>query len=115
MDVEHAIARLLTWGTYLGVAALAIGVVLMLAAGISPLDPDYPALDVSAIPGELLALEPAGFLWAGLLVVIATPPARVATALIGYVAARDRIMATVSAAILVVIAAAVALGAGGQA
>ncbi len=112
MTIEHAIARLLTWGTYAGVVALAIGVVLMLAAGISPLDPAYPALDPGSIVGDMLALHAGGFLWAGLLVVIATPPARVATALVGYLAARDRPMAIVSAAILVVIAAAVALGAG---
>ena len=111
MAIEHAIARLLTWGTYIGVVALAIGVVAMLAAGISPLDPDYPALDPGSIVSDLLALQPSGFLWVGLLVVIATPPARVATALVGYIAARDRPMAVVSAAILVVIAAAVALGA----
>ena len=111
MAIEHTIARLLTWGTYIGVAALAVGVILMLAAGISPLDPAWPPLDVRAIPADLLALRPAGYLWLGLLVVIATPPARVATALVGYVAVRDRAMALVSVGILVVIAAAVVVGA----
>jgi uncharacterized membrane protein len=113
MAIEHTIARLLTWGTYLGVASLAIGVVAMLAAGISPLDPGYPPFDIGSVPDDMLALRPAGFLWAGLLIVIATPPARVATALVGYLAARERAMAAISAGILVVIAAAVALGAGG--
>jgi len=112
MGLEHTIARLLTWGTYLGVALLAIGVLGMLAVGISPLEPAWPPFDLGAIPGELLALRPIGFLWAGLLVVIATPPARVAAALFGYARSGQHTMAAISAAILVVIGAAVVLGAG---
>jgi uncharacterized membrane protein len=108
--LERSIARLLTWGTYLGVAALAIGVVLMLAAGISPLAPGFPPLDIAALPADLLALQPAAFLWAGLLVVIATPPARVAAALVGYAATGERAMALISVGILIVIAAAVVVG-----
>jgi uncharacterized membrane protein len=111
MGIEHTIARLLTWGTYLGVAFLVLGVLGMLLVGVSPLDPTWPALDIGAIPGQLLSLEPIGFLWTGLLVVIATPPARVAAALFGYVRTGDRAMAAVSVGILVVIATAVVLGA----
>ena len=48
-----------------------------MAAGISPLDPGWPPLDVAAIPSDLLALRPEGFLWLGLLVTIATPLLRV--------------------------------------
>jgi uncharacterized membrane protein len=111
MTVEHAIARLLTLGTYVGVAALAIGLVLMMASGISPLDRPYPPLDVAAIPAGLVSLQPDAYLWAGLLVVISTPPARVAAALVGYVTTGERAMALVSVGILVVIAAAVVIGA----
>jgi uncharacterized membrane protein len=112
LSLEHAIARLLTWGTWVGIGLLAVGVAAMLAQGISPLDPAYPPLDPAVIPTDIAALRPAGFLWAGLLIIIATPPARVAAALVGYLAARERAMAAVSAGILVVIAAAVALGTG---
>ena len=108
-DLDRAIARLLTWGTYLSVGLLAIGVVLMLAAGVSPFDP-APAFDPAAIPGQISALNPLGFLWLGLIVTIATPLARVVASLVGYLAGGERRMALISVAILVVIAVGVAVG-----
>lgn len=110
--MDRAIAHLLTVGTYLGVALLAVGVLGMLASGISPSDPAFPRFELAAIPAELAALRPAGFLWLGLIVVIATPLARVAAALVGYVRLGDRRMAAISAAILAVIALAVVIGVG---
>ena len=81
-DLDRTIARLLTWGTYLSVLLLGIGVVLMIADGVSPLDP-APSFDLARIGGEIVALHPVGFLWLGLLVTLATPLARVVAALIG--------------------------------
>ena len=106
--LEHSIARLLTVGTYLSIALLAIGFVLMLARGISPLD-TAPAFDLRAIPAHIAALDPIGFLWLGLVVVVATPSARVAAALLGYARTGDRRMALVAVCILVVIGLSVAL------
>jgi uncharacterized membrane protein len=101
-DLERRVARLLTVGTYASIALLAAGVSAMAAAGRSPLDP-APRFDPGRIPADLGALRPEGFLWLGILFVIGTPSARVATSLVGYLRAGDRAMAVVSVLILVVI------------
>ena len=107
--LDAAIARLLTLGTYLSVGLLALGVAAMVAGGVSPLERRFPPLDVAAIPGDILALRPHGFLWLGLLAVIATPAARVVASLAGYVASRETRMAAVAVGILVVIGSSVIL------
>jgi uncharacterized membrane protein len=101
--LEQSIARLLTGGTYVAIALLAIGFALMVATGVSPLS-GGPRFDVTAIPGDLLALRPTGFLWLGLLVVVATPAARVLASLIGYARRGEGRMVIVAALILMVIA-----------
>lgn len=108
-DLDRIIARLLIGGTYLSVALLGLGVALMVAQGISPLAA-APTFDPAAIPAQVAALQPVGFLWLGLMVAIATPLARVVASLIGYVAGGERRMALISVAILVVIAVGVAIG-----
>jgi uncharacterized membrane protein len=110
-DLERAIARVLMTGTYLSVTLLAIGVVLMLLAGISPLDAG-PSLDPAAILTDIATLQPAGFLWLGLIAVIATPTARVAASLLGYGLERDWTMVAISIGILGVIVISVILAVG---
>ena len=107
--LDLAIARLLSIGTYVGIALLVAGFGLMLLAGRSPFD-SPPPFNVSRLPGDLAAGRPEGALWLGLLVLIATPSARVAASLIGYRRASERGMVAVSAAILVVVAAGVLIG-----
>ena len=99
---ERRLGRLLTAVTYVAVGLLTIGVVLMLLAGISPLAVRAALRPRAAIP-DLRALEPAGFLWLGLLAVIATPLSRVVGAAIGFVKRGEPLMAAISVAILVVI------------
>jgi uncharacterized membrane protein len=108
-DLEATIARLLSIGTYVSIALVAIGVVLLLASGSSPLDA-APGLDVGRLANDLATLQPAGFLWLGILGLIATPAARVTAALVGYALAGERPMVLVSILILVVIAIGVAVG-----
>jgi uncharacterized membrane protein len=100
---ERRLGWLLIVVTYVAVALLAIGVVLLLRAGISPLA-GGPPFDPSQLIPDLLALEPAGFLWLGLLAVIATPLSRVLGAAIGFVRRGEPVMAAISVAILAVIA-----------
>ena len=100
---ERRLGRLLIAITYVAVVLLTIGVVLMLLAGISPLAVG-PPFDPSQIIPDILALEPAGFLWLGLLAVIATPLSRVAGAAIGFARRGEPLMAVISVAILTVIA-----------
>jgi len=102
--LELAIARILQWGIGVSVALLAIGVVLMLVDGISPLDTGYPPFDPRVVVAEVLAFEPAGFMWLGLALTIATPSIRVAASLVGYLRQGDRRMALVAVGILAVIA-----------
>ena len=101
--LDQAIARLITAGTYLSVALLGIGVLLMAAAGRSPLA-GGPAFDSTRLLGDLVALRPEGFLWLGLITAIATPSVRVAASLLGYLRGGERRMAGVSVLILGVIA-----------
>jgi uncharacterized membrane protein len=108
-SLESSIARVLTVGTYLAVGLIAIGTLVLIGAGRSPLDA-APALDPGRLASDLLGLQPAGFLWLGILGVIATPAARVAAALIGFARSGERAMALVAGAILVVIAIGVASG-----
>lgn len=110
--LELLIARLLNLGALASVTLLAIGVVLMALAGRSPLEPVDQSLDLAMIPADILALRPEGFLWLGLIVVLATPASRVAASVIGFAAQRDRTMTLVSAGVLAVIAVGIALSVG---
>jgi uncharacterized membrane protein len=101
--VEAAIARTLSAGAILAVGLLLVGIVLMLVEGISPDAATFPVFDPTLVVSDLLGLRPAGFLWAGILVVIATPIVRVVGELLAYGLRRDRTMTLVAAATLLVI------------
>ena len=102
-DIERLIGRVLVWLTYVSVALLVVGVILMFVNGISPLD-GAPTFDPGAIPRDLPGLHPLGFLWLGLMVVLAAPIARVVLAGIGYARDRQWVMVLVALGILAVIA-----------
>jgi uncharacterized membrane protein len=101
-SLESSIARLLTAGTYVSLAFVAVGVGLLAMAGTSPLDA-APAFDLGRLGGDLVALRPVGFLWLGIIGIIATPAARVAAAGVGYARAGERAMVVVAGLILGVI------------
>lgn len=103
---EARIGRFLIAATYVSVVLLVVGVVDLLAAGVSPLA-GGPDVDLALVPGWLLGLEPVGFLWAGLLTVMATPIVRVALAAVAFAWAGDRQMVLVALGILVVVLAGV--------
>jgi uncharacterized membrane protein len=100
---DRRIGRLLIVVTYVAVVLLTIGVVLLIAAGISPLA-GGPQLDLGHLAADLVALRPAAFLWLGILAVIATPVSRVIAAAVGFARLGDRWMVGVAVAILLVIA-----------
>jgi uncharacterized membrane protein len=100
---ERRLGRLIITVTYVAVALLTAGVALLLANGISPMA-GGPPLDTGTLLADIGRLAPAGFLWLGLLAVIATPVSRVVAAAIGFVRAGEWLMALVAAAILVIIA-----------
>lgn len=109
--LERSIARLLTAGTYGSVAVLAVGTAMMLAGGVQPLS-GGPRFDVRQIGDELVHLRAAGFLWLGLVAVVATPAIRVVASLVGYLRRGERLMALVAVLILAVIALSVGLAIG---
>ena len=108
-DLESILARVLQAGTYASIALVAIGVVLFTGAGGSPLDPG-PPLDVAGIAADVAAGQPGGFLWLGVLGIVATPGLRVVGALIGFARRGERAMTIVAALILVVVALGVIAG-----
>lgn len=110
-DLDRAIARLLIIGTYVSVALLAVGALLMFALRISPLE-GGPPFEPGLILDDIVGLRPVGFIWLGLLVVVATPAARVAASLVGYLRGGEPRMALVSGLILIVIAVSVAIARG---
>lgn len=105
--LETRMGRLLIALTYVSVAVLVVGVALMATNGISPLD-GGPKFDLGAIPSQVAAFAPVGFLWVGLLAVISAPISRVVGAAIGSARSGDRWLVVVAIAILLVIAVAVA-------
>ena len=107
LAAERLSGRLLIGITYVSVVLLLIGVALMIKDGISPLD-GGPGLDLAALGATLAGLEPAGYLWLGLLVVIAAPICRVIVAGIAYARDADWLMVGISVAILLVIAVGIA-------
>jgi uncharacterized membrane protein len=109
--LERSIARLLAAATYGSVAVLVVGTALMLASGVPPLG-SGPRFDVRQIGADLVHLRAAGFLWLGLVAVVATPAIRVAVSLIGYLRRGERSMALVAILILAVIALSVTLAIG---
>jgi uncharacterized membrane protein len=107
--VETRIASMLTVGALIAVTLLIAGVGLMLAAGISPDSTTFPAFDPAPIVADLVALRPEGFLWMGILVVIATPVVRVSAEALGFFRAGEPWLALVAVLILGVIASSVVL------
>lgn len=105
--LERIVARLLRVGTWIAISLVFAGVAGMLLAGVEPLSPGAPAFSLVRIPGDVLALRPEGFLWAGLVAVIALPLGRVLVAGTGFLAAGDRRLAFVSACVLLVVTASV--------
>ena len=107
-DVELVIARLLLAGTIVGVVLLSIGVGLMITNGVDPESATFPAFDPGTIVSDMAALRPEGYLWAGIVILIATPIVRVAGELVVFATRGDRVMAIVALAILGVVALSVA-------
>ncbi len=102
LTAEKRIGRLLIALTYVSVGLLVVGVLLLLAAGISPLA-GGPALDLGSLGAAVLALDASGFLWLGLLAVIATPISRVLTAAVAYGRAGDWSMVAIAIGVLAII------------
>ena len=107
--LESALARVLQVGTFVSIGFVAIGSILLVAGGGSPLDPG-PPLDPTRLFADVVAARPAGFLWLGILGLVATPAMRVAGALVGFARGGERAMALIALLILVVVGLGVVAG-----
>lgn len=105
----QAVGALLGLGTLVVVGLVVVGSVLMLASGLRPIVDQGPALDPGTLLRDVIALRPEGFLWAGLLLTVTLPAARVALALLGFARARDVRAAGVAFAVLCVLGLSVAI------
>ena len=103
LGTERQIGRVLILLTYLSVTLLVAGVLLLLAAGVSPLD-GGPGLNLAPLATQVAALDPAGLLWLGLLAVIVTPISQVVLAAVSYGRAGDWPMVGIAVGILAIIA-----------
>jgi len=107
--LEHRIARILWTGSVASILLLVAGTLLLLAAGGSPVEAGWPAFDPASLVPDLVAGRPAGLLYAGLVIAIATPLLRVAAGLVAFARVGDVRMVAVNAAVLVVVGVAVAV------
>jgi uncharacterized membrane protein len=107
--LEVALAHVLQVGTYVSIGLILVGSVLLIGEGTSPIA-GGPALSLDRLAGDVLALSPAGFLWLGILGVLATPGLRVLRALVGFLRLGERSMALIALLVLVVIAVGVFVG-----
>jgi uncharacterized membrane protein len=106
--IETTIARLLVAGTYLAIGLVLVGVAGMMLTGVDPLAHGTPpGFDLGRVPRDLIALRPEGFLWAGLVTVMALPVGRVIVAGIGFLAGHDRSLALVALAVVLVVLASI--------
>jgi uncharacterized membrane protein len=108
-DLEPALARVLQAGTYVSIAFVAVGTVLLLAGGTSPLAVG-PPLSIGTIASDIAALRPEGYLWLGILGICVTPALRVTGAMVGFWRRGERTMVAVALLILAVVAAGVVTG-----
>lgn len=105
--LEDVLSRLLLVGLSLAVLLMLAGVVL------AAVDVDREVGHVSSIsdwPRAVAGLEPAGFLDLGLLVLLATPVARVLGLLVGFTRRRARFFSAVSLVVLIILALSAYLG-----
>jgi uncharacterized membrane protein len=106
--LETIVARLLSWGTRVALLFILAGVVDMAVMGVEPTAAAaFPPYSLAAIPGQLVALRPEGFIWTGLTLLVALPLGRVTVSGAGFLAAGDRRLALVSVLVLLVICASV--------
>jgi uncharacterized membrane protein len=102
--LEVLIGRLMVWGVYAAMALIVTGIVLAGLAGIDPLAHTLePALDPVGIVTAMLALQPEGFLWAGIVLILAIPIGRVVVAGVGFLATGERRFALISLMVLLVV------------
>ena len=107
--LNHTISRVLTVGLLVSVVLLVVGAVVTLVR------PDLPAVHQTSLRqlwAALSGLRPGGFFDLGLLVLLATPVARVVALLLGFSQRRMWLFSLVSLIVLVLLGLSAYLGLG---
>jgi uncharacterized membrane protein len=102
-SLARGLSRLLLGGLILAIALLLAGVVLTVVRPEIPVPTRTSLVD---LPRALVALEPGGFFGLGLLVLLATPAARVAALVVAFARRRLWVFCGVAVVVLAVLAAA---------
>lgn len=103
------IAGILIAGVATSAALIAIGFATSLLVGwdgsLRGAPPgNAPLTDFSSMGASLAALRPVGFAQLGLVVLVATPVARVAASAVAFLLEGDRLYAAITLAVLVILA-----------
>jgi len=98
---------ILRWGMVLSLVLMFFGLTLGIFTGAE----QTSVVPLERIPSQLLELDPAAFLTLGIVLLIATPLARVFGALCVFIKERDRKFVLVSLVVLLSVTLAVILGA----
>lgn len=109
--MNRFVSRMLSTGLLVAVVLLLAGAVVMLVR------PDLPLLHEASIadmPRALAALEPGGFFELGLVVLVATPVARVIALGVGFARRREWMFVSFSAVVLALLALGALLGLKGR-
>jgi uncharacterized membrane protein len=114
MNAERTEARLARPLSRLLLAGLSLAIALMLAGAILAVvgtgTPVARESSISGLPAALAGLEPGGFFDLGLLVLLATPVARVVALLVGFARYRMWLFSGVSLVVLALLALSAFLG-----
>lgn len=105
--LEQLLSGLLLTGLSLAMILMLVGAGLAVA-GVG--DGIGHASSISDVPRALAGLEPAGFVGLGLLVLLATPVARVVALVIGFAIRGSRLFSIISLVVLLVLALSVVIG-----
>jgi uncharacterized membrane protein len=107
MRLNTLISRVLIVGLLTAIGLLVVGVILTIAR---PGVPVPRTSSIQDIPAQLAALEPAGFYQLGLLVLLATPFARVVALGVAYARRRQWLFTALSLVVIVMLVLSLILG-----
>jgi uncharacterized membrane protein len=109
---RRLISLVLTAGVVTSAALIGLGFAAALAVGwqgslVGAAAATGPTTDFGNLPARLRVLEPLAVTQLGLLVLLATPVARVAASVVGFAAEGDRLYVAVTLAVLAILLASI--------
>jgi uncharacterized membrane protein len=105
---REMVSAVLIVGVGVSAALIAVGFIAALAVGwqgslLGAAQATTATTDFSSLPGRLASLEPAAITQLGLVTLLATPVARVAASVVGFVLEGDRLYSAITMAVLLIL------------